>query len=70
MPSAQTFVDWIPLGRVCTQGSFGVLIVIMYLDRKMAIPYAMSKLDMTFLGSARTKTYVGAIYDALGAIWA
>jgi CubicO group peptidase (beta-lactamase class C family) len=66
LPSAETYVNWIPSGRVCTWGGFGGSIVIMDLDRKMTISYAMNKLEMTFVGSARTKAYVAAIYDALG----
>ncbi|OAP53738.1 hypothetical protein AYL99_12076 [Fonsecaea erecta] len=66
LPSAGTWIDWIPSGRICTWGGFGGSIVIMDLERKITISYVMNKLEMTFLGSARTKAYVTAIYDALG----
>lgn len=61
-----TDLNWMPEGRVCTWGGFGGSIVIMDLDRRMTISYAMNKLDNVGLGSERTKAYVAAIYKSLG----
>ncbi|CZR69692.1 related to beta-lactamase [Phialocephala subalpina] len=60
--------DWIPRGRVCYWGGWGGSVVIMDLDRKVTIAYAMNKMDNVGLGSTRTKAYVKAIYQALGVI--
>ncbi|KAH6667002.1 beta-lactamase/transpeptidase-like protein [Halenospora varia] len=62
-----TDLNWLPGGRVCTWGGYGGSIVIMDLDRRLTICYAMNKLDNVGVGSHRTKTYVKAIYNAIGA---
>jgi CubicO group peptidase (beta-lactamase class C family) len=65
----ETFVDdWIPKGRVCYWGGWGGSIVIMDLDRKVTIAYAMNKMENVGLGSTRTKIYVKAIYQALDVV--
>jgi len=68
----ETFVDdWIPRGRVCYWGGWGGWggsIVIMDLDRKVTIAYAMNKMENVGLGSTRTKMYVKAIYQALDVV--
>jgi CubicO group peptidase (beta-lactamase class C family) len=61
-----TFVDWLPTGRICFWGGFGGSIIIMDLDRCLTICYVMNKLDNVGLGSKRTKAYVKAIYQVFG----
>jgi CubicO group peptidase (beta-lactamase class C family) len=61
-----TFVDWLPTGRICFWGGFGGSIIIMDLDRRLTICYVMNKLDSVGLGSNRTRAYVKAIYQGLG----
>lgn len=64
-----TDLDWLPEGRVCTWGGYGGSIVIMDLDRRLTISYTMNKMDSTGgLGSERTRSYVKAIYGALGTL--
>jgi CubicO group peptidase (beta-lactamase class C family) len=60
-----TDLDWLPNGRVCTWGGYGGSIGIMDLDRRLTISYTMNKLDDVGVGSARTKAYVKAIYNAI-----
>jgi hypothetical protein len=55
-------------GRVCYWGGWGGSIVIMDLDRKVTIAYAMNKMENIGLGNTRTKMYVKAIYQALSVI--
>jgi len=65
----ETFVDdWIPRGRVCYWGGWGGSLVIMDLDRKVTIAYAMNKMENVGLGNTRTKMYVKAIYQALDVV--
>ncbi|KAJ9664368.1 hypothetical protein H2198_000297 [Neophaeococcomyces mojaviensis] len=61
-----TFVDWLPTGRICFWGGYGGSIIIMDLDRRLTISYVMNRLDNVGIGSRRTKIYVKAIYEALG----
>lgn len=60
-----TAVAWLPEGRVCFWGGTGGSIVIMDLDRRMTISYAMNNMSFVGIGSERTKAYIKAIYDAL-----
>jgi CubicO group peptidase (beta-lactamase class C family) len=57
---------WLPQGRICFWGGLGGSLVVMDLDRKMTIAYAMNKMYPVGLGSNVTKSYVGEIYKALG----
>ncbi|KAL6704673.1 hypothetical protein ACN47E_007955 [Coniothyrium glycines] len=61
-----TEFKWLPDGRVCTWGGWGGSIVIMDLDRRLTISYAMNKMENAGLGNARTKEYVKAIYKVFG----
>jgi CubicO group peptidase (beta-lactamase class C family) len=60
-----TAVDWLPEGRICYWGGTGGSIVIMDLDRRMTISYAMNKMSNVEIGSERTKAYVKTIYTAI-----
>ncbi|PQE24823.1 beta-lactamase protein [Rutstroemia sp. NJR-2017a BVV2] len=61
-----TSLQWLPEGRICLWGGYGGSIIIMDLDRRLTISYAMNKLSNVGLGSERTKAYVKAVYSALG----
>ncbi|RAL60676.1 hypothetical protein DID88_009994 [Monilinia fructigena] len=64
-----TDLGFLPEGRVCMWGGYGGSVVIMDLDRRMTISYAMNKLlaEAAGVDSVRTQAYVGAIYSAVGA---
>ena len=57
---------WFPQGKVCFWGGWGGSIVIMDVDRKMTVTYAMNKMGAGTLGNPRTQAYVNEIYKALG----
>jgi CubicO group peptidase (beta-lactamase class C family) len=61
-----TYLSWLPEGRICLWGGYGGSIIIMDLDRRLTISYAMNKLSNVGIGSERTKAYVKAVYLALG----
>ncbi|KAJ9652468.1 hypothetical protein H2198_008291 [Neophaeococcomyces mojaviensis] len=58
--------DWFPHGKICFWGGWGGSIVIMDLDKKMTVTYAMNRMGQGTLGNARTQAYVNEIYKALG----
>ncbi|OLN85431.1 Beta-lactamase domain-containing protein 2-like protein 1 [Colletotrichum chlorophyti] len=58
--------DFLPNGRVCFWSGLGGSIAVMDLDRKLTITYVMNKLSNTGLGNKAAKTYIKAIYNALG----
>lgn len=60
--------DWLPSGRVCFWGGWGGSIIIMDLDRRVTISYVMDKMSNVGLGNVAAKTYVKAIYRALGVV--
>ncbi|GJC90022.1 beta-lactamase domain-containing protein 2 [Colletotrichum liriopes] len=57
---------YIPKGRVCFWAGLGGSLAVMDLDRKLTITYVMNKMTMTGLGNNAAKSYVKAIYEALG----
>jgi CubicO group peptidase (beta-lactamase class C family) len=59
-------MEWLPEGRVCTWGGWGGSVVIMDVERKLTVTYMMNKMDATLLGGTRTKSYIQAVYAALG----
>lgn len=60
-----TSIDWLPSGKVCYWGGWGGSLVIMDLDRRMTIAYAMNQMGHGLLGNERGEAYVKAIYAAL-----
>jgi len=60
-----TAVSWLPSGRVAYWGGFGGSMIIMDLDRKLTIGYAMNRMENVGLGSNRTKAYIAKVYEAL-----
>lgn len=65
LTEAQTDVHWLPRGRVCFWGGWGGSLAVMDLERKITFSYVMNKMDNVGLGSARTKAYLQAVYEAL-----
>ncbi|OAL45924.1 beta-lactamase [Pyrenochaeta sp. DS3sAY3a] len=61
-----TWMRWLPDGRVCVWGGWGGSVVVMDLERKMTVTYVMNKMENAGMGNARTKEYVRAIYKAVG----
>jgi CubicO group peptidase (beta-lactamase class C family) len=57
---------WLPKGRVCFWGGWGGSIVIMDVERKITVTYAMNKMQQGTLGSGMTQAYVNKVYEALG----
>lgn len=66
LPEPQT-LPWIPEGRLCFWGGWGGSIMIMDLDRRMTIAYAMNKMGPGTLGNENTQAYVREIYRILNA---
>jgi CubicO group peptidase (beta-lactamase class C family) len=63
-----TDLDWLPEGRICLWGGWGGSMVIMDVERRVTVAYVMKKMDNVGLGSARTKAYIQAAYEALDAM--
>lgn len=66
LPEPRSF-PWIPEGRLCFWGGWGGSIMIMDLDRRMTIGYAMNKMGLGSLGNENTQAYVKEIYRILNA---
>ncbi|KIX92758.1 uncharacterized protein Z520_11610 [Fonsecaea multimorphosa CBS 102226] len=66
LPAKNTWIDWLPEGRVCTWGGYGGSMAVVDLDRKLTISYVMNKMDNVGLGSDKARAYIGAVYKALG----
>lgn len=61
LPMLQT-VPWIPEGRICFWGGWGGSMIIMDLDRRMTIGYAMNKMAPGTLGNENIELFVREIY--------
>ena len=67
LATKDTVFDWVPTdGHICGWGGWGGSMVLMDIDRRMTISYAMNKMQNVGLGSPNTKAYVAAVYKALG----
>jgi CubicO group peptidase (beta-lactamase class C family) len=58
--------SWLPEGRICFWGGIGGSFVLMDLDRKMTIAYAMNHLHPVGLGSNVTRRYIEEAYRVVG----
>jgi len=67
LPGKDTWIDWLPEGRICTWGGWGGSIVVMDLDRKMTVSYVMNKMEHSSMSDDRTKDYIQAVYKAVDA---
>ncbi|KIW69963.1 hypothetical protein PV04_02275 [Phialophora macrospora] len=61
-----TWIDYLPEGRVCTWGGYGGSMVVVDLDRKVTIAYVMNRMEEVGLGSRKAREYFAAVYAALG----
>jgi CubicO group peptidase (beta-lactamase class C family) len=59
-------VPYLPAGRVAFWGGWGGSLVVMDLDRRLTITYAMNAMAPGIIGSSRSEAYVNAVYAALG----
>lgn len=66
LPSRDRPTAYIPQGRVCFWGGWGGSAVIMDLDRRMTMCYAINKMGEGLTGSPRTEAYVKTVYECLG----
>jgi len=66
LPASTGPSDWFPKGKVCFWGGWGGSIVIMDVERKVTITYAMNKMGAGTLGKPATQAYVREVYKALG----
>ncbi|KAF4448735.1 hypothetical protein F53441_7902 [Fusarium austroafricanum] len=57
---------WLPDGNVCFGSGWGGSFVIMDLDRRMTIAYAMNKMGSGLVSSDRAEAYGKAVYQAVG----
>ncbi|WP_420595938.1 serine hydrolase domain-containing protein [Deinococcus sp.] len=66
LPNAQT-LPYLPQdGRVCFWGGWGGSMIVMDLERRLTIGYAMNRMAAGIIGSDRSESYVRAVYEALG----
>ncbi|KAJ5841146.1 hypothetical protein N7534_010976 [Penicillium rubens] len=64
LPVPET-ITFIPDGNICFWGGWGGSMLIMDLDRRMTIGYAMNKMEAGVLGNENVKAYVNAIYEIM-----
>jgi CubicO group peptidase (beta-lactamase class C family) len=64
LPQPDT-LPYIPDERICVWGGWGGSMIIMDLERRMTIAYAMNRMAPGIIGSDRSETYVRAIYEAI-----
>ncbi|KAF4497403.1 beta-lactamase [Fusarium agapanthi] len=57
-------LPWIPEGNICFWGGWGGSTIIMDLDKRMTISYAMNKMGGGIVSSDRAEAYGNAIYQA------
>ncbi|KAI1344218.1 beta-lactamase [Xylariaceae sp. FL0016] len=58
--------DWLPAGNIAYWGGSGGSLGIMDVGRGVTITYAMNKRSHEMIGNKASKSYVKAIYEALG----
>ncbi|MEU6639455.1 serine hydrolase domain-containing protein [Streptomyces rochei] len=60
-------IPGMPAGTICFWAGWGGSIVVMDLDRRVTFAYTMNRMGAGLLGSDRTHSYLGRVYDALEA---
>ena len=58
-------ITFIPEGNICFWGGWGGSMMIMDLDRRMTIGYAMNKMGPGAMGNANAKAYIDVIYGIM-----
>ncbi|MGV0806461.1 serine hydrolase domain-containing protein [Mycolicibacterium setense] len=66
LPQTAT-VPFIPDERICFWGGWGGSMVVMDLDRRMTVTYAMNRMGGGLLGSPRSEAYLNAVYKRVEA---
>lgn len=61
-----TWMNWLPDGKICLWGGWGGSIAVMDVERGLTITYMMNKMENEGMGNLRTKAYVAAVYKAFG----
>lgn len=61
-----TSATTMPDGKICYWGGWGGSVVIMDLDNRMTITYAMNKMKQGTVGNPISQSYVRAVYAAIG----
>ncbi|OQE44903.1 hypothetical protein PENCOP_c002G01958 [Penicillium coprophilum] len=59
-------ITFIPKGNICFWGGWGGSMLVMDLDRRMTIAYAMNKMGPGIIGNENVKAYIDAIYEIIG----
>ncbi|HSP37231.1 MAG TPA: serine hydrolase domain-containing protein [Frankiaceae bacterium] len=52
--------------RICFWGGWGGSMIVCDLDRRLTVAYMMNKMAPGIIGSARSESYLRAVYDAMG----
>ncbi|CDM28969.1 hypothetical protein DTO013E5_1230 [Penicillium roqueforti] len=58
-------ITFIPEGNICFWRGLGGSMMVMDLDRRMTIGYAMNKMGPGAMGNANAKAYIDAIYEIM-----
>jgi CubicO group peptidase (beta-lactamase class C family) len=64
IPDPET-ISYIPGGKIVFWCGWGGSMVIMDLDRRMTITYAMNKMGPGLAGNANSEIYIKAIYEIM-----
>ena len=65
LPRPETLPYLPQSGRVCFWGGWGGSMVVMDVERRLTIAYAMNRMAPVMIGSDRAEAYIGAAYDAI-----
>jgi CubicO group peptidase (beta-lactamase class C family) len=60
-------VPYIPDEQICFWGGWGGSMVVMDLDRRMTVTYAMNKMGPGLIGSPRSEAYLRTVYRTVDA---
>ncbi len=64
LPRPET-LPYLPEERVCFWGGWGGSMIVMDLERRLTIAYAMNRMAPGIIGSDRSEGYISAVYDAV-----
>lgn len=66
LPQSPFLTDLMPAGRICFWGGYGGSLVIMDVDRRMTLTYAMNRMQHGMLGTPTGRAYTRKVYEILG----
>lgn len=61
----ETSLSYLPEGRVCFWGGWGGSMIVMDLDRQLAICYVMNRMESRIIGCPRSEAIIAAVDSAL-----